>query len=139
MTESIPAADDGNSSNEQPTIEENSDTQESESSASHQRGLQLVLAPEIALRFASCGRCSLFLASYRLQHDPEFLKAIDEIDAGWLTLPWNPDLRDLVQKSFGCAIDGQSYFFESTCPECQRSFSYAEPDPEQSAWFLIKM
>jgi hypothetical protein len=94
---------------------------------------------DIHLRFTSCGRCSLFLTTYRLSHEEEFLNAIDEIDADWLILPWHPDMRDLVNKSYGSPVDIESYYLEGTCPECLRSFSFAEPEPDLPAWFLIKL
>ena len=94
---------------------------------------------EVILRFTSCGRCGLFLAAYRLENDQQFTEAIKEIEADWLTLPWHPDLRELVHKSYGCPIDIESYYLEGSCPECLRPFSYAEPDPDQPAWFLIKL
>ena len=94
---------------------------------------------DILLRFTSCGRCGLFLTTYRLAHDQEFLEAIDEIEADWLILPWHPGMRELVNKSYGSPVDVQSFFLEGTCPECYRSFSYAEPDPDQPAWFLVKL
>jgi len=94
---------------------------------------------DVHLRFSSCGRCSLFLTTYRLEHNQEFLEALDEIDADWLILPWHPGMRELVNKSFGAPVDVQSYYLEGTCPECYRSFSFAEPDPDHPAWFLIKL
>jgi hypothetical protein len=94
---------------------------------------------DVLLRFTTCGRCSLFLTTYRLEHNQEFLEALDEIEADWLILPWNPDMREMVNKSYGSPLDVQSYFIEGTCPECYRSFSYAEPDPDEPAWFLVKL
>jgi hypothetical protein len=94
---------------------------------------------DIHLRFTSCGRCSLFLTTYRLSYEEEFLTAIEEIDADWLILPWHPDMRELVNKSYGSPVDVKSYYLEGTCPECRRSFSFAKPNPDQPAWFLIKL
>jgi len=94
---------------------------------------------DVHLRFTSCARCGLFLTTYRLSHNQEFIEAIEEIDADWLILPWHPGMRELVNKSFGSPVDVQSYFLEGTCPECQRPFSYAEPNPDQPAWFLVKL
>ncbi len=93
----------------------------------------------VVLRFTSCGRCGLFLAAYRLDNERQFNEAITEIEADWLPIPWYPELRDLVNKSYGCPIDIESYYFEGSCPECLRPFGYAEPDPDQPAWFLIKL
>ena len=94
---------------------------------------------DILLRFTSCGRCGLFLTTYRLSHNQELIEAIEDIEADWLILPWHPGMRELVNKSYGSPVDIESYFLEGTCPECHRSFSYAEPDPEQPAWFLVKL
>jgi len=94
---------------------------------------------EILPRFTSCGRCGLFLTVYRLSHDDEFLAALDEIEGGWLTLPWHPEMRNLVLKCYGAPVDMESYFFEGTCRECRRPFSYAQLDPDQPALFLIKL
>jgi hypothetical protein len=94
---------------------------------------------DVLLRFTTCGRCGLFLTTYRLEHNQAFLEAIEEIDADWLILPWNPGMRELVNKSYGAPVDVQSYFLEGTCPECYRPFSFAEPDPDQPAWFMVKL
>jgi hypothetical protein len=94
---------------------------------------------EILLRFQSCGRCGLFLTGYRLQHEPQFEQAITQIDGDWLPLPWDPGMRDLVNKSYGCRTDIETYYLEGTCPECKRPFAYAEPDPEHPAWFVVKI
>ena len=94
---------------------------------------------DVLLRFHSCGRCSLFLAGYRLQHEAEFEQAIGEVEADWLPLPWTPDMRELVNKSYGSRTDIEVYYLEGTCPECRRPFAYAEPHPDQSAWFVVKL
>jgi hypothetical protein len=94
---------------------------------------------DLRLRFTSCGRCGFFIAAYRIDHNQEYLAAIEEIEAGWLTLPWHPDMRELVNKSYGCPIDITAYFFEGSCPECRRTFSYAELNKNQPALFLIKI
>lgn len=94
---------------------------------------------DVLLRFTSCGRCGLFLTTYRLSYDQEFLEAIEEIEADWLILPWHSDMRELVNKSYGSPVDIESYYLEGTCPECRRSYSFAEPDPDQPAWFLVKL
>jgi hypothetical protein len=94
---------------------------------------------DVHIRFTSCGRCSLFLTTYRLSHEEEFLAAVEEIDADWLVLPWHPDMRELVNKSYGSPVDIESYYFEGTCPECRRPFSFVKPEPDLSAWFLAKL
>jgi hypothetical protein len=94
---------------------------------------------DVLLRFTSCGRCGLFLTTYRLNHNLEFLEAIEEIEADWLIFPWYPAMRELVTKSFGSPVDIGLYYLEGTCPECQRPFSFVEMEPDQQAWFLIKI
>ena len=94
---------------------------------------------DVHIRFTSCGRCSLFLTTYRLSHEEEFVAAIEEIDADWLVLPWHPDMRDLVNKSYGSPVDIESYYLEGTCPECRRPFSFAKPEPDLPAWYLAKL
>lgn len=103
------------------------------------RKQQVYKKEDVLLRFHSCGRCGLFLSGYRLHHETEFEQAITEIDGDWLPLPWAADMRDLVNKSYGCRTDIETYYLEGTCPECKRPFAYAEPHPDQSAWFVVKM
>lgn len=91
-------------------------------------------------RFICCGRCSLFLAAYRLKHDDaELFAAVNRIENGWLTLPWDPGLRELINKSYGCRIDVEAYYFESCCPECHSAFVYAESAEDQTLQFRIKI
>ena len=91
-------------------------------------------------RFTCCGRCSLFLATYRLSHDDFVLQtAVNNIAGGWLALPWDPGMRGLINKSYGCRIDLESYHFESCCPECHGLFVYSEPDAGQPFSLRIKM
>ena len=95
---------------------------------------------ESLIRFTSCGRCSLFLAAYRLNHDDaELLAAVNNINHGWLTLPWDQHIRKLIIKSFGCRIDVESYYFESCCPECHNPFTYAQPENSGDYIFRIKV
>ena len=91
-------------------------------------------------RFTSCGRCSLFLAAYRLNHDDaELLTAVNNIEGGWLLLPWDRNLRELINKSYGCRIDVEAYYFESCCPECHGAYVYAEPENGQPNVMRVKM
>lgn len=95
---------------------------------------------DLLTRFTSCGRCSLFLAAYRLNHgDDVFEIASRDIKDGWLALPWDQTVRELINKSYGCQIDIEFYHFESCCPECLGQFRYAEPDPDQPAYLLVKV
>jgi hypothetical protein len=106
-----------------------------EISAKEQRYLK-----EKLTRFTSCGRCSLFLAAYRLNHDDaELLAAANNIENGWLSLPWHPGLRKLLNKSYGCRIDVEAYYFESCCPECHGTFVYAESEDDEPYNLQIKM
>jgi len=91
-------------------------------------------------RFISCGRCSLFLASYRLNHDDaELQTAVNNIDDGWIILPWDLSMRALISKSYGCRIDVEAYHFESWCPDCHGPFVYSEPDNGQPYILRVKM
>jgi hypothetical protein len=103
------------------------------------RKRQYYTEQDIHLSFTSCGRCSLFLVKYRLSHQEEMLEAIEEIDTDWLVLPWHPDMREIVNASYGARIDIESYYLEGTCPECLRPFCFAKPEPDQPAWFLVKI
>jgi hypothetical protein len=106
-----------------------------EISAKEQRYLK-----EKLTRFTSCGRCSLFLAAYRLNHDDaELLDAANNIQNGWLTLSWDPSLRKLLNKSYGCRIDVEAYYFESCCPECRCAFVYEESEDDEPYILRIKM
>ena len=92
------------------------------------------------IRFTSCGRCSLFLAAYRLNYDDADLQtAVNNIDGGWLTLPWDLSIRELINKCYGCRIDVEGYHFESCCPECHTPFVYSEPDAGQTYTLRMKM
>ncbi len=95
---------------------------------------------ESLIRFTSCGRCSLFLAAYRLNHDDaELLAVVKNIKDGWLTLPWDQHIRELINKSFGCRIDVEAFYFESCCPECHNPFTYAQPENGGDHTFRIKV
>ena len=91
------------------------------------------------IRFTSCGRCSLFLAAYRLIHDDgELLAAVRFVENDWLSLPWDGDVRELLLKSYGVRIDVESYYFESCCPECKSPFIYSEEE-DGSHRFLMSI
>jgi hypothetical protein len=91
-------------------------------------------------RFTNCGRCSLFLAAYRLNHDDsELLASVREMEDEWLSLPWDSNLRSLLYKSYGCRIDLDAYYFESCCPECHTVFVYMESMEDQSDTLRFKM
>lgn len=73
--------------------------------------------------FVACGRCSFFLAGYRVIHGKDQLEqAIEASDDEWLTLRWDHNTRQLVQSSYGSRLDIEFYYFDGRCPECQRRF-----------------
>lgn len=92
-------------------------------------------------RFAGCGRCSFFLAGYRVQHEPaHFEEMVEQAEDGWLTLPWSDELRRLVLKSYGTRVDISLDYLESCCPECWRTFTCTPAEQEdQPAAFRIMM
>ena len=94
----------------------------------------------VLLRFTSCGRCGMFLTSYRISNGDQALEnAIANSYDSWLSLPWNQDLRKLIIKSFGCRLDGDVYFFENSCPECLGTFRYTASESDEPAVLLFKI
>jgi hypothetical protein len=86
--------------------------------------------------FVACGRCSFFLAGYRVLHGTEALEqAAQDSDDQWLTLKWDSETRRLVQSSYGSRLDIDFYYFDGRCPECQRRYvigeEVLEPDVDQ--------
>ena len=52
--------------------------------------------------FAGCGRCSYFLAGYRVIHGELVLeKAVSTMKINQLSLPWHYDMRSLLVNSYG--------------------------------------
>ena len=93
----------------------------------------------VAGAFVACPRCSFFLAGYRLIHD-DFAEAVEKSQGNWLDLTWNSATRNLVQKSFGCRIDQDTFHFEGVCKECRRSFVYkASPTERSTEVFRIEV
>lgn len=87
--------------------------------------------------FAACGRCSFFLAGYRLICDEDALEtAVANRSKKWLTVPWSHDMAELVHKTYGSRIDISCYHFEGQCMECHRRFTYqgAENEDEPVAF-----
>ena len=73
--------------------------------------------------FIACGRCSFFLAGYRVIHGVEALqRAADESDDDWLRLEWDHETQRLVQDSYGSRLDISFYYYDGRCPECQRRY-----------------
>ena len=81
--------------------------------------------------FAACGRCSYFLAGYRLIADEEALEtAVANQSKKWLALPWSHAMAELIHKTYGSRIDISCYHFEGQCPECHRRFTYQSAEEE---------
>lgn len=84
---------------------------------------------QVKALFAACGRCSFFLAGIQLVCGEAALNtAVEQRGTRWLTFPWNWELVDLVQKSYGSRVDIDCYHFEGCCPECRRNFVYQAAD-----------
>lgn len=82
--------------------------------------------------FIACPRCSFFLAGYRLL-EQDFDEAMANASTDWLDLTWNPAVRNLVRKSYGCEIDEDLQVFQGVCPECRRAFVFATGEEEGDA------
>lgn len=75
--------------------------------------------------FASCGRCGFFLSGYQLIESAIDLEtAVSHTKGRWLTLDWDYEIRNLVNKSYGCNPDTGIYHLDSACPECRRRFIF---------------
>lgn len=96
---------------------------------------------ELLANFVPCGRCSFFLAGYRVLHGPEHLAATAaHIENGWLDLRWDEELRDLVQRSYGRALDVDIDYYDSRCPECHRRFVFrGAQEPGEHDSFRIEL
>jgi len=91
--------------------------------------------------FAACGRCSYFLAGYRVIHGVENLEtAVFNNKAGWLSLSWNHEMRKLLTKSYGIELYADIYLFDGCCSECGRHYTFHAGDtPEDAATLLVQM
>ncbi len=90
-----------------------------------------ITVDDIVKRFALCGRCSFFVAGYKLlAGDEGWETAVQETDGRWVHLAWQPELRELIGRSYGNRLDIDYYFCEGTCPECRRSFQYHAANDE---------
>lgn len=78
---------------------------------------------KVVAAFLACGRCSFFLAGYRLIVD-DFEQAVEKSEGNYLTLSWNHAVRQLVQKSYGSQIEVDAFHFQGSCKECRRSFTF---------------
>ena len=83
----------------------------------------------VVARFAACGRCSFFLAGYRVIHGDEMLEeTVRRVKSGWLTLAWNHAMRELVTKSYGVRLNVDYAHYEGRCTECGRHFIYQDAE-----------
>jgi uncharacterized C2H2 Zn-finger protein len=98
------------------------------------------LTPErVTSSFLACPRCSFFLSGYKLIN-VDFIQAVEKSDNGWLDLTWNHDTRHLVQKSYGYMINKDTIQYEGICRDCQRVFTYGQPESaEESTRFRIEI
>jgi IS1 family transposase len=86
----------------------------------------------IVKRFAVCGRCSFFVAGYKLLMGNEHWEtAVNQIDGRWLRLAWTAEVGRLAGHSFGARLDISCFHYESRCPECGRSFQYRAADNKE--------
>ncbi len=84
--------------------------------------------------FLACGRCSYFLAGYRVLHgQPALGTAAAGAEDSWITLTWDGPTRELVFKSYGLRTDIDHFFIEHACPECQRRLVYDQGEEDTPA------
>ncbi len=82
---------------------------------------------KMVANFAGCGRCSYFLAGYRVLHGELVLeKAVNRMKSNQLQLPWVDEMRKLIVNSFGIPFDIDFMRLNGRCPECGRPFTYKE-------------
>ncbi len=92
-----------------------------------------VTATDVRKQLGLCGRCGPFLASYeRLESDIDLETAVANLDGKWLTLDWNPNIRELVYRSYGNRVDIGFYHMDSLCPACRRRFVFHADDHERT-------
>jgi hypothetical protein len=49
--------------------------------------------------------------------------AVEQRQGGWISLPWNQAMSNLIHKSYGVLVDSDFFHYESCCPECRRTFA----------------
>ena len=95
---------------------------------------------QMVSHFAACGRCSYFLAGYRVIHGVEELEtAVFNSKAGWLTLAWNDDTRKLLTKSYGIELFSDTYHFDGCCPECGRHYTFQVGNAKRAASLRVQI
>ncbi|HRQ41708.1 MAG TPA: hypothetical protein PLD25_27625 [Chloroflexota bacterium] len=88
-----------------------------------QKKVERSLMEQAMLNFAACGRCSYFWAgSQVLVGVEQATTAVEQRQDGWITLPWNQAMSNLIHKSYGVLMDSDFYHYEGCCPECRRLF-----------------
>ncbi len=93
---------------------------------------------KVAKRFSSCGRCSFFLAAYRVaDKNASFATAVASMRDKHLTLHSDYQIRKLIMKSYGVRIFSDTVHVTSCCPECKRPITYSEK--EQAHIFQIQL
>lgn len=96
---------------------------------------------ETALRrFQACGRCSYFVADLQIYLGRDTVRtAIEDGPEEWLTLEWAEVLRRLARESYIANDDVHYYYYDGTCPECRRRYTYlTEPDEDETPMFRLK-
>lgn len=89
-----------------------------------QKKVERTLMERATLNFAACGRCSYFWAgSQVLVGVEQAATAVEQRHDGWITLPWNQAMSNLIHKSYGVLVDSDFFHYEGCCPECRRPFA----------------
>lgn len=90
-------------------------------------------AVKLVENFAACGRCSFFLAGYRVLQGEEGLElALSQTEDEQMPLVWTYDMRDLVVRSYGTRFDGSYLHLNGSCPECGRPFTYSHEAEDET-------
>ena len=98
-------------------------------------------AMELALRrFQACGRCSYFVADCRIYYGRDTVRAaIENGPEEWLTLEWTEVMRRLVRESYIADDDVFYIYYDGTCPECHRRYTYiSEPHEDAQPMFRLQ-
>lgn len=79
---------------------------------------------QVLQAFTACGRCSFFLAGYKVLHGQEALSAAAlALDGDTIILVDDPETRRLLYKSYGWRVEAPELAFRAVCPECRRAFA----------------